>query len=1009
MDRPYDVIDFGLQDTRNGFLPPRYRIHQLPHAADWSAIPPVAWVSDGQGEEVCPVGVELKLAHDTDRLMLRARIRDTDLAVRDVPADHRRFWEQDHIEFRFLRAPRQQVQVILSPEGKAFDSAGAFKRGHVESWAQRTADGWEGGWSIPLDALGRGELTVGELLAGQVAYTRYRDDSLQFWTFSPTEIGYGQEERFGQFAVAGPPEGPRLIRARAAGETLSAGANRLRLAFAEAGGTPITLRSECDGQCHEQTLTVAPDGSAFAEVKLTRPELSRLTVLNGPDVLAAWTLRAGVPEVAADLPPHPRLGTDVVEGNLPAESDVDLPALAAEEFPDPDTPETYFFHLMEPAGWKEAGWFRVCRESLCRDGARGHGVRGYIWSLLDEPARQAAREVSENVKLDDPQRAPLREAFNRLVMMEDFYQPEVFEGTAMPPVGHRLLAKRQAEGLSPVERARLNRLLIQLSIECIHCFGAGLLTETLKLGRAWRASGDAELLAEITRRLEAFQALYLPDSHTHLHEGNAAKQIGALYDQACPHLDEPARAVWLGVVNLYLEQFVHSARQHSWTVTCIPNANGVTNGSLGQLALSAWGDAPLAAEALRWARKHICIFMDYCTGHDGGNTEGTMYQNYGMSNTLGFGLAMERLIGTDDGIFQHPGWTKYMEMVKLAATNDGGMHGVNDTTPAPYSGRHAWFIAGRYNDPLALWWGDHCQRMVDVYKQRGQRMPISPAPKTHRPDGPECFDQPPLPTCMVLDGIQYGVMRSGSNYDCNLVVGVKGAKPPYTHHNQHDAGAFYLHLAGERLMLDPGYHKGAATDHCLPLIGGRGPGNEGFVGKFFACREGEGWRYLGIDTTPAYAHAAARVRRHLVMLGESALVILDDIATEAEVCLQFQCGRVTEAIGQAGKAFAVHGKQVDLRVEVFEPGGAVELQAERTLMDTHFGYNFADARLFPAHYVYTPAGDTPAVTVIQQADAHVEPTVRATDEAIDIDLPALGALHLAFQNAAWTLAEVAGR
>ena len=67
----------------------------------------------------------------------------------------------------------------------------------------------------------------------------------------------------------------------------------------------------------------------------------------------------------------------------------------------------------------------------------------------------------------------------------------------------------------------------------------------------------------------------------------------------------------------------------------------------------------------------------------------------------------------------------------------------------------------------------------------------------YRPTLPEITEQPPLPTAFKLDSIEYSIARSGTNHDCALVAGLKGSRPPYTHHNQPDTGSFFVLLNDE--------------------------------------------------------------------------------------------------------------------------------------------------------------------------------------------------------------------
>jgi hypothetical protein len=844
---------------------------------------------------------------------------------------------------------------------------------------------------------------TGDVLKGQVGYTRWRSDLLQFWCFSATDLGYHQEERFGEFVISGACEGPRLMgvsrsgRAAHSVDRLVQGENGFRLKLAGADGAELSIQSECDGKPGELAVGVGDDGVAVLNLALKRPLFTRFNVKYRDELLGAVSMRAAVTPIAEDAnPPSPRYPVSdralrMMREEQPEPPDIE--ALKAQVFPDPDTPEAFFFTLEdEPNNAAEAGWVRVCEESMVRGGSKGGNRRhGYVWDLLGDAARQACREVTENVRLADPQRPPLKEAFNRLVMMEDFYDEEVHSGLPLGVSTRRLIEKSESCELRPAELAKLNRGLLQASIECIHCHGKSILAQVFELTAKWRLHPSDGLLAEINRRMAAFADLYIPDENTHLREGMQAATLGQTYDAVRGHLSDDERKLWLRVADLFIEQHLHSSRNHAWTVTCVPNANAVGNGGVGRLALAVLGEHPGAVDVLNWGRKHICTFMDYCTGVDGGNTEGVLYQGYGTGNALSFFTALDRILGIDDGMFEHPAFTKYMNMIRLGLTNDGKLHGVNDTNDGLHSLAQGWVLAERYGDPFALWYGDHCARMRSLSK-------------ANRPEMPEC-EQPPLPTCYYLKGIQYGVMRSGTKYDCNMVVGVKGEKPPYTHHNQCDAGSFYVHVKGERLLIDPGYHKDKSTDHNLPLINDRGVVNRGFVSRITACEEGDWWRYTAMDSTPAYEGDADRVRRHLVMLGESILVLLDDIVSKHDVCEQLQCGGQTAELprGNAEPSFSISGKQVQLRVDLYGPGGELVLRPERSLKDTHFGYHQADCRMFPVHYTYRTKEDKPVMMVIEDVTGGQasKTSIRRSDGEISVMAEGLGQVVFKLAHTGW--------
>jgi hypothetical protein len=344
-----------------------------------------------------------------------------------------------------------------------------------------------------------------------------------------------------------------------------------------------------------------------------------------------------------------------------------------------------------------------------------------------------------------------------------------------------------------------------------------------------------------------------------------------------------------------------------------------------------------------------------------------------MSNYLRFVTAMERVLGTDDGLLRHPAIERNINMVRLAISNDGCLHGVNDTIPLPVGSNVAMFLASRFDDEFALWYADLAEEVYADLRERGRDVPYqSPAAwaMRFRPDLPRRTTQPPLPRAILLESIQYATIRSAPNYDCRLVAGLKGSRPPYTHHNQPDSGSFYLHVRGERLLIDPGYYKDEPTHHCLPIIDGVAPEEpERFVAEIERCESHPGLRLAVCDATRAYRGAAKSVRRILAMVGEEGLIVLDDIVphgNSAQVTTHYQTGGPTAKSDDG--SVTITGEHARLSLQILgRPDAELHLHEERTLDDIHWGYKFAECRWFPVSLDHQAAVGHPLITVILDA------------------------------------------
>lgn len=1006
-------------EPRNGYLPPRHILPRLPAGGDaaWAAVPPVAALTDLAGERLAGERLAeraiIRLAHEVECLYLDAQISDAAVTVKsELAPDSPHFWTQDHIELRFLRDPARdldQIQFIVAPDGRFWDNQGLWRQGAVTCVAlhdmqpptptadagagvtqsTQAAPGWHVRLSIPYAALGLRAPQAGECWRGIVAHTRWGDGFADFACSAATELGFPQAERFGEWRFAecaAPICLARVAPGRSGTQTVTLMnltdqrvTGELRIAGdVSAGAAGITEAVPC---------RLRPGANRVAvKLPLTHPQFRRwqlsFSCLGVAAVdLGGVTLRAPQPALAvarrglhhpclffdaagldalrakARLAPFAEAAAEVV----PSELDV-----TGADLPGPD--DTVSMAITRDC----MNWFRVGRETMLRDGEGNcRPAARHLWSLQSAAAQQAWRELVKSVTPTEPQLAILIPELNGLLARGDFYNPVAFADVALPEEGRQLLA-RGIPALSAAELFRLNRIVMQSGVECMGNFRMDLVTRPGGLWEKWLVTGDSRLIATATKAVRAALRLTILEHQIHLHEGMAAGSLAQAYDAFYSRLSPAERRDWQALLLRFLQLYLETARHRSWTVTTIANANPVGNGGCGLAALALYREHPgVCREALDHARRNIRLWLDYCHGADGGNTEGAQYWQYGMDNCLRFAVALERVAGCS--LLEHSAVRQAMNMVRVGLSNDGALHGVNDTVPMPVGGAIAWFLAGRFGDPLGLGYGDHAWRWLQARRAAGKPLAYGAGVVEmllYRPAVPECNVLPPVPTVLALHSIECAVVRSGPEFNCRWVAGVKGSRPPYTHHNQADTGSFYIDLRGERLLIDPGYYKPAPTDHCLPLIGGRGPAPPvAWTGAICGAEERGDLRYLACDATAAYAGAATRVVRHLVLLGEEGGVLVDDVVAAAPVTAQYQCGGPTAALA-AGRAVVIAGDQARLRLELLtHPEATPVLKPERSLRDTHWGYHFADCRLFPVTVEYAAVEREPLVAVFVDVTA----------------------------------------
>lgn len=1038
---------------RHAFRPPRYPVHRLDAAAadPWASIPPLPLLTDLFGEEIPWRRTQLQLAWDDAALHVRARCQEERLTLRpDAAPDGADFWRQDHVELRLLpdpAAPLRQLQFIVAADGRTFDSAGLWRRpGTVCATGTSSPDGWAVEARIPWPAAGMPSPREGALLRGLFARLRWGDGWPEISCCTPAQLGFPQAERFAEFALAGPAPVELWPERLAFGsgplhDLPNVGVLLIHNRTTRPRKVHVLLRREDaagallpEPAAGSDLYLLAPGANRIPLVfELERPRFTRFRLCldeggRAPErELAAVTLRAApppLPGLAQGETPavrHPYLYFDEVGlatfrrraaspvlAPLAAQLGAAVADLSGTDLPPPGTPVCFDFD----AG--SMNWFRVARESMLRDGAGGQRpAPARIWSLLPPAAQEACRDVVRTVTPTPAQLDVLLPALNALLRRRDLYAPAAFERVHLPPEGYALLG-RGIDALAEPELCKLNRILFQSAVECCHKFNVHLLGRIGQYLAKYLLSGDRRLVDLATRTVRAAADTMLPEAAFHLHEGNASPGLALAYDLFHPLLSEAERADWRRLLVKLLDLYLQTARQRGWTVTAIPNANPVGNAGGGFLALALLAEEPdKAREALAFARKFVWNWLDYCSGPQGGNTEGAQYWAYGTESFLRFARLLEKVAGTDDGLLAQPAVRHAMNMIRVGLCNDGALHGVNDTVPVPAGGEIAWCLAACHDDPFALWYGDHALRWAEAARAAGREVPYSIAPIwgiLFRPELPEAVAPPePLPEAFLLSDIHYAILRSAPRWDCTLDAGLKGSRPPYTHHNQADTGSLFVDVRGERLLIDPGYYKPDPEHHCLPLIGGRGPeAPAAFTGAIVACESRGGLSYAACDATPAYRGAAQRVVRLLVLVGDEGLVLLDDVLPAdpgATIRAQYQCGGPVSTAAH-GRSVLIEGRQARLRLELLTCAEVrLAPQPERSLHDTHWGYHFADCRWFPVTADYRAAEAEPLVSVILDVTRGAPPAARLERGAgsLTVVLPSGVRIGFACGPGGWTL------
>ena len=1024
---------------RHSFMPPVIQVTPLPRPATVPAL------TELMGETIVPNAATIQVGWSPEGLTLQAKAESVPTVLDpDLPPDHPDFWRQEHIDLHLVRPDGEMRQFILTPDGRVMDSAGHWReRDRLKAHGTVHETAWDAELFIPWTVLGVETPALGLCLRAQLAHMRWHGPVPDFAVFSTTPLGFNQRERFGVLRLSDAACPVALAGARPAeGDHFPEGDHSFELTLFNHGDAAtegrLLLRAEETPQTpapsSSQPLTLTPGAhTKTVKVKLERPRYTRYTVCwqqgNSVQTLGALTLRAAVPE-APELSnlAHPYLvfdakGLDALRARITDPQDGDPiidPVFRVQTMKPQDEDLTGASLPKEsPAellklNHSSIGWYHVGKANFnAPSGGTMAPKAAYIWSRLPKDAQEAWKAIQLPADATDERIAPIMAALNDLLERRDFYKDEFFGDMPLLPEAAELL-ERGIDSLSATELLWLNRFVMQCSLTNFSRGNLHLVGRASNLGLQFVVSGDKRLIATATQYVKLAADVMVPGPYMDLGEGGSGR-LALAYDVFAPHLSAEDRAHWLRLLERFLDLHLRASREQHWNCVATPNANPVCNSAGGLLALALWNERPeKAREALRYARKFIWNWVDYCNGPDGGNTEGCQYWQYGGDAFYRFALALEHVTGSDDGFLMQPNIRRHMNMIRVALSNDGCLHGINDTIPLPKGAPIAWLHANLYDDPFALWYGDHAARVYAERQQAGRKTPQIPSGLTallYRPKKPIQPTAPSLPTCMVMHDIEYAVLRSEPRWDCRLVAFMKGSRPPYTHHNQPDTGAFSVHVRGERMLIDPGYFKGAPDCHCLPIIDGVAPTQpDAWVGHFIDHGEVADLRRLVCDVTPAYPGAAGKVIRHLVMVGHEGLVLLDEIEPPEgrdgiPVVAQYQAGGETE-LSDTGRGVRIQGQKSCLKLELFGPDAvALTCQPERDLNDVHWGYHFADCRHFPVTATYKATVTAPLVTVITDTTEDVKGEARCDLAAkrLTVTMPSERQVRFAKLQTGWRL------
>ena len=469
--------------------------------------------------------------------------------------------------------------------------------------------------------------------------------------------------------------------------------------------------------------------------------------------------------------------------------------------------------------------------------------------------------------------------------------------------------------------------------------------------------------------------------------------VATVYDSLFQELNPDERQMMIDYLDRCLDQYLDRTAENDWWFANNPSntiAVGANGGGFAALALMH----SRAADA----EKAINTTVDLITNRyisiaeDGSCIEGTLYWDYGLTQQVMLGHAYRKALGDDRGLLSQKRLQRGVDFAMSQMGGNGVMFVNNDTQPFLTGVALAADFGSRYDQPFMRWLADEIVRLQSLDADHPERKRVALFTRAkfivsaflYRDETPAPDPMPDLPTLSKLPSVQWATARSGPELRGPMVINVKGHAGPLGHHKNPDKGNFQLHARGEAFIISPGYYASEPRDLNIPLLDGVAMDQEPeTVAPITDLWESGDLRGISVEATEAYAKTtgARRVARHFVMVGDEAVVMLDDIlpAQEADgmITVQWQAQYATETDGASAIIF---GDDSALRIEPHGPSLTLEVEGPRKFARAWVYRRMEEQGLVSWHSTrgtYRAEEAKPLVTVLQRMDKNAEAPARS--------------------------------
>jgi len=341
------------------------------------------------------------------------------------------------------------------------------------------------------------------------------------------------------------------------------------------------------------------------------------------------------------------------------------------------------------------------------------------------------------------------------------------------------------------------------------------------------------------------------------------------YDALFTYLDDQLkRECMKALIEKGLRAYLEGYIQRDWWVNCDFNWNSALHGNAGLAAMVIRNANPeLSDFVLRLATEGLPYMIEsFYPG--GGYIEGVMYQGTAIGHLTDFIVPYYKLTGEDLGLLKNEDFHQTLTFWIPMFAPDGRAYNFSDCHEqgSLYGISQGFWWAHQLNHPEWAW--DQQRRASKGIGRGGLFHDVESFwyRQPHQESRPM-----EIPRFWHFQGIDWAVWH-GENSWLAFRGGFNGGN-----HDNDDLGNLILGYGTDRFLIDPGYGANKASEHNCITVRGHEQSDcaTSYIRQSFEHKDRF---YLRCDIREAFPHAVSHYNRHLLMIGDNHLLMIDDVA-----------------------------------------------------------------------------------------------------------------------------------